>query len=987
MAAGFSLPVILVVTGALFILAVGILLVAGLERGTARSFVDRERAKLAAQAGLEEVCAILNQETANDDYLVVQAALASTMEAGHEPAPQLFLVRGRAADCGGYSYRYVPLFSTVGMPAETPQLTQPNIEALIGSEAGERLDFTALPYQDKVGVAWQPVRDEQGRIVARYAYWVDDLQAKLDPHLTGNLAGPDQTHARAAWPFPAPGLNPVPQADGAVPLDQIALFAIDPATRSNNQGPLGKTLVSSRQLLISPGSLLAAAHVNPPLVRDPADGRLVDLTARAAEENLIAGLHPYFERPLIPFVLGIAPGLAGTPRMNLNALLAKPADEAVDAMAAMIRAALPDFDQRKGGFPEDYVKTLAANAIDYADEDSIPSLKANEYRGLDAYPLMSEIALKVSYLGIADVNDRKVMTFQFKLFAELCNPTSQEVSGDARLSYEVALPMDGIGSGVGGEPFDSPSLLDNPAISTHDLTRIGSLYWSHPVGVRLQPNQYRCYNFAEVTYSMDIGKSSDAIENSTPFSLNETESASGLSLMWNGAVVERTPRILRQQGLVFYRDKDHKIQSGFKVGEAKCITKAALPGYVYDDYPQMYYNMGDPRITHYLRGARLDENAYPENASPNRRNIRLGIYQNDTDDKPKVYARVQPSEWPDGGHNAAVGTWSPGTDDKTEMTDARFDFPYDPQMRFAAPQWISNAGRFYSVTELGRVFDPIMHAPTFASGADTAAFRSKGKMPGAGDSWPDVVGSEPSSFYGGGNTLRIGRPEHPAFDLSRGPGLHAAHLLDIFHAGLSRSEVAAEREGPLVRIEGHVNLNTASRDTLRAMAAGALVMDPLLARKLSDNHLGAPVMAPPTSPLSVATPTAVVEADRIADAIILARPFASTAGLAFVRESNGSAVFGNREMYPDAANIEWTDAAAEETFARVYEGATVRSRNLRVWVVAQALAPSLAPGAAPTVRAEVRKVHTLFADPGRRDADGAIISGNCRTQITSSNDF
>jgi Tfp pilus assembly protein PilV len=53
-AAGFTLPAVLVVTGALLILAVGILLVASIERSTARSFVDRQRAELAAQAGLED---------------------------------------------------------------------------------------------------------------------------------------------------------------------------------------------------------------------------------------------------------------------------------------------------------------------------------------------------------------------------------------------------------------------------------------------------------------------------------------------------------------------------------------------------------------------------------------------------------------------------------------------------------------------------------------------------------------------------------------------------------------------------------------------------------------------------------------------------------------------------------------------------------------------------------------------------------------------
>jgi hypothetical protein len=88
-------------------------------------------------------------------------------------------------------------------------------------------------------------------------------------------------------------------------------------------------------------------------------------------------------------------------------------------------------------------------------------------------------------------------------------------------------------------------------------------------------------------------------------------------------------------------------------------------------------------------------------------------------------------------------------------------------------------------------------------------------------------------------------------------------------------------------------------------------------------------------------------------------------------------------MYPDNTNIEWSDAAAEEVFARVYEGSTVRSRNFRVWIVAQALAP----GAAAEVLAEVRTVHTLFADPGERAADGSIVPGKFKTTITSSNEF
>ena len=986
-AAGFVLPVILVVAGSLFILAVGILLVSGLERRTARSLVERQRAELAAAAAWEEIKVTLDQEAGNDDFIIMQARPAAQLVGGRESAPQLCLVRGKA-EGKGYVYRYIPMFSSNSLPADNDQVAAPALESFFGPQADAYIDFSTLPYLDKARAAWLPIQDGQGRTVARYAYWLEDLQGKLDPRLVGNITGSDQTHARASYPFPAPGLNPAPASATEPGLDQVALYVIDPGAGSNNQGEFGKLLINNRSLLLSPGSALAAAKISPPLVRDTASGRLADVLARAAEENLVASQRGYFERPLIPCAPWIEPGVAGSPRLNLNALLAQNPHTAVADMAGIIRAALPDFEQRKGGFPEDYLKTLAANAIDYADEDSNPTVLANAYRGLDAYPLLSEIALQVNYLGLSNINDRQIMTFRFKVFAELVNQTSQPVVGAARLSYEVALPMDGIGAGIGGEPFDSPALLDNPECATHDLTRIDGRYWSREISISLQPNQYQCYLFADVTYRMDVGSASDIIPASTPFSLNEQQGASGLSLMWNNQAVERVASIVRQQGLIYYT-KNGVTTSGFKVVDTKAqiITKAALPGHVYEDSSRMCYNMGDPRITHYLRSAALAENAYPENASPNRRNIRLEIYKADASNKPKVYARVLPSEWPDGGHNVAVGSWSPGSDDKTEMTDARFAMPYESQMRLAAPQVIANAGRFFSVTELGRVFDPIMFAPAFASTAETDSFRKTGKMPGSCTVWPDVVQNTPSGLYGGGNTLRIGRPEHLVFNQPGKPGMHAARLLDLFHAGLSRSDQASEREGPVVRIEGHVNINTASRDVLRAMAAAALVMDPLLARRLSYNHLAAPNMAPATTPLVLTAPTTTLEADRIADAIIRGRPYQSASGLAIAQESGGIQVFGNKELYPESSNIEWTDAAAEEIFARVYEGSTVRSRNFRLWIVAQSLAPSNTSAAAPEVLAEVRRVHTIFADPGERAADGSIIDGKCQTKITSSYDF
>ncbi|MCU0753445.1 MAG: hypothetical protein MUC40_10590 [Akkermansiaceae bacterium] len=238
---GFTLPAVLVVVGALLILAVGALLVVGIERDTARSFVDRQRAELAARAGLEDIRGILTAETANDDFVVLQSTLATPITAGADPAPHLFIGRGtkNVTDEKVFEYRYIPLFSTTTRPVNAP-FAAPAVEPLAGANASQQIEFTTLPWHDKVRAAWLPVQDENGRTVARYAYWVEDLQSRVDPAIAGNDKGPGGTHARAAWPFPAPGLNDQPVAVDEPALDQIALFALDPAAtprRANSGKP------------------------------------------------------------------------------------------------------------------------------------------------------------------------------------------------------------------------------------------------------------------------------------------------------------------------------------------------------------------------------------------------------------------------------------------------------------------------------------------------------------------------------------------------------------------------------------------------------------------------------------------------------------------------------------------------------------------------------------------------------------------------------
>lgn len=682
-AAGFTLPSILIVTGALLILAVGILLVTNIERSTARSVVDRQRAELAALAGLEEVKSIFNQETANDEFIILQSALEVPISEGRIPNAHLFLARGKTAG-DAFTFRYVPLFSSLSLPATTPTLAAPKIEELVGINDKHWLDFTTVPYTDKVRAAWLPVTDENDLTVARYAYWVEDLQGRLDPEISGNLDGDGKSHLREPYPFLAPGLDdPTTGASGQIATNQVALYAIDPEANETDQKHLAKTLINNRKLLISPDSLLAAADIAPPLSRDNT-GRLLDLKAREVEENLVSGIEAYDEQPIIPCVLGIHPSVSGKPKLNLNQIVTKGGKSAVEEMANFINAAYPTFEERKGGFPENYVKTLAANAIDYADEDKRSTLSDGEYRGTDSYPLTTELALKVVYEGMkTDANGHQIMNFNIKLFGEMYNPTQLPVSGPVRLSYEVAFKFDSIGTGIGSPAFDSSELIDNPAHTSHRLEKIEGKYWSPKLEVELNPNEYKCYLFAEVKYHLDQGTvASNPIGESTPFSLKEEEGECGCSMMWNDDIVERQQGIYRHQGLIFDKDKEtQKKISGYYVGEPDTLTKSHYPGLLYfkpiGGNPDFYGNTGDPRISHYMNRAKnspLAESAYPENASPNRRSVRQDVYKYDDPEKPKVYVRTLPSEWPDGGHNSLAGSWSRSGGDAIEMTDTKFKF-------------------------------------------------------------------------------------------------------------------------------------------------------------------------------------------------------------------------------------------------------------------------------------------------------------------------
>ena len=149
-------------------------------------------------------------------------------------------------------------------------------------------------------------------------------------------------------------------------------------------------------------------------------------------------------------------------------------------MADFIKKALPDFDERKGGFPDDYLKTLAANALDYADEDGDPLIAADSYRGIDSYPLVSEFLMRFRWERVYAEGGRKYVILSASTYVELWNMSDQMVTGDAEISFETKYNFP-----LGANPSVS---LDDLTDATPVLPEKDGYRWFPAVAVTLKPN-------------------------------------------------------------------------------------------------------------------------------------------------------------------------------------------------------------------------------------------------------------------------------------------------------------------------------------------------------------------------------------------------------------------------------------------------------------------------------------------------------------------
>jgi hypothetical protein len=254
------------------------------------------------------------------------------------------------------------------------------------------------------------------------------------------------------------------------------------------------------------------------------------------------------------------------------------------------------------------------------------------------------------------------------------------------------------------------------------------------------------------------------------------------------------------------------------------------------------------------------------------------------------------------------------------------------------------------ITDLGAIFDPLQWGEENQSE----------KWPNEAGAWQNLTAAATAdTAYAGGHSLRIGRPEFARFTNN---GSAAWQLLDLFAVGSRSTNNDAT---VLNSVPGRININTASPEVLRALAAGvAHVKDPALT---PDNFI-VPVEA-------VAGFVSGVTNWRGSG------PFFSPAQIAQITNGNkpypSNAVFGNTNLLGITAG---NDAAAEEWFSKVYPMTTVRSRNFLVLAVGQAMSTNNAFPSRPLATA--RFMHQVQAQPVRDPTNGLTTNVEIRKIVS-----
>ena len=700
---------------------------------------------------------------------------------------------------------------------------------------------------------------------ARFAYFIQDLAGLIDAERMG-------------------GTNSRPTGTNA---EEISLINLVGATATNLNLD---TYTNKRPQYLTPGMLLSA---NGGVLTNTNDLRYFASRLRYCHWTTDSG--NWDRIPFVPISSDspFYPADRAALKRNLNTNLDA---NGFTNIIASITNNFPNFTNRAGGMDgTTYVNALAANIIDYADTDSIATstnINGVNIAGFDSYPMLTHVFDQFLY----NKTDRSITITTYLQFWNPSSISSPALSGGTftyNLNDTIRYPTNTAGDLFTNRPLSTSTLpvsnfsFSNGASTTHSFGPNSGFVTSIANTINLT-NAANFPNFP--TTGPDLlqlntdGATGDGHQlttnNSYTLVLSSTTNIPAMNInRYNHILNNGTPEYV---GTIL----------GFR------IAGLGIP-----------WRTADPRMITYLgagSGSRYDECAYTT-----------------------TYFKGYPAqELPSGPLYANPVNWADGTNTLNNTLPIRgttnppsligpFTITNAAGVTDPAPCKISNFGSYTNICELGNIFDPIQWAPPSTTTTTNYA------------NCDIATNWTADSMYGGGSTLRIGRPEHSRFAFTNLGGTYpvpslgtsAAGLLDIFCTTNTYNWA------------GRINLNTAPPAVLAALAGGInLTRDP--------NKTGTEVNATMINAFT----NGVMKFRHV-------YPFLSPSQLAFISRNYGTnpttpatcwtntfpnnAVFSTSVLGGLNGVSGINDQGFEEWFSKIYNLTCVQSFNYRIYVVAQ----------------------------------------------------
>ena len=598
----------------------------------------------------------------------------------------------------------------------------------------------------------------------------------------------------------------------------------------------------------------------------------------------------------------------GQLKINLNSS----ANLNVGTISTAITANLPGFTNRAGGMSGNtYVSNIAANIVDYADTDESPTATGSTV-GYDNYPLPVVFSDRIALNGanpLTNTNNLAAATITVTTYVQLWNCSTLT---SPAVTYSLVNNFQDVLLRSNGSSFPSNQIFTNrltnplvvPALPPNAVVILAATN-STTVGPR-----------AGIPGGLAVSNNTLTINH--PNGNSYTNFADLFELSLGGKIISQHKGSYTRIG--------QKITNGSWDWEGTALLMSRT------NNPNLA-PIGDPRMLRFQSNPVAIPLAYRSSQSGS---LRWGGYP---------YYEPQggvwnghPDNWPDGRTSTpapASGTGQSGGAGGSLPVAVGTPITNLPG---TAPAILTTNGKFLTITELGNVFDPIQWKPPNTFTANPRYYNCN-----IDSTWTNTG----AQLYGGGTTLRIGRPEHSRFAFVKlkatdtypvpNMGQSAVALLDIFSVSDSYDN------------GGKINLNTAPAPVLRALAGGVTLTN--------DSGMK------PSSTLAV--PKTMTEA--FAQGVMRFRavnPFLTPSQLAFIATDYGitnpitshwtntwptNAVFGNTNPTIFLTNAPgntlgttasmgvtaWNDQASEEWFSKIYNLSTVQSWNYRTYVVAQ----------------------------------------------------